>query len=95
MEQGTSIEDSPNLPKSKSLTVMSPTTEGITEYVQKENVPQTRTEQSLRDSPITVNGTDSPKEPLTPQKVNGEIVPQATSTPASNGILCTEQLSKS
>ncbi|XP_056005698.1 dematin-like isoform X2 [Ostrea edulis] len=92
MEQGTSKGDSPNFPKSKSLTLMSPSTEEMSDYEQKENVPQTQAEKSIHDSPIRVNGTGTPKEPLTPKTVNGEIIPQATSTPAANGISYTEQL---
>ena len=91
IEQRTSHGDQSDLPKSKSLTLSSPSPKPAADIEEKENFPQTQAEAHISGSPIRVNGGE---EPLTPKRINGELRPQATSTPAANGVLYTEQLSK-
>ncbi|XP_022340908.2 actin-binding LIM protein 1-like [Crassostrea virginica] len=89
IEQRTSHGDQSDLPKSKSLTLSSPSPKPAADIEEKENFPQTQAEAHISGSPIRVNGGE---EPLTPKRINGELRPQATSTPAANGVLYTEQL---
>ena len=91
IEQRTSHGDQSDLPKSKSLTLSSPSPKPAADIEEKENFPQTQAEAHISGSPFRVNGVE---EPLTPKRINGELLPQATSTPAANGVLYTEQLSE-
>lgn len=84
MEQRSSSADSADLPKSKSLTLSSP----AVDKEQKENVPQVEEEQLIPSSPVKMNGNGVSMEPLTPKRINGEMMPRAASTP--NGVLCSE-----
>lgn len=88
IEQRSSSADSAVLPKSKSLTLSSPSTKPAVDKEQKENVPQVEEEQLIPSSPVRMNGTGVSKEPLTPKRINGEMMPRAASTP--NGVLCSE-----
>lgn len=87
MEQRSSSADA-DLPKSKSLTLSSPSTKPAVDKEQKENVPQVEEEQLIPSSPVKMNGNGVSMEPLTPKRINGEMMPRAASTP--NGVLCSE-----
>lgn len=88
MEQRSSSADSADIPKSKSLTLSSPSTKPAVDKEQKENVPQVEEEQLIPSSPVKMNGNGVSMEPLTPKRINGEMMPRAASTP--NGVLCSE-----
>ncbi|KAK3095426.1 hypothetical protein FSP39_014527, partial [Pinctada imbricata] len=59
------------------------------DYDQKENIGDMSVRMSGTKTPTKVSGKDSDKEPFTPRSINQLNAPQATSTPAPNGIIST------